>query len=459
MSTEEIQPVTTTSGPAALESTAEEKLDFKRIAPILVIVLVDLLGLTIIIPLLPIYATTFGANAFVIGALGATYPLLQFVGAPILGQLSDKYGRRPILIISQIGTLVGFLVLGLANTLWLLFISRAIDGISGANIATAQAAITDNTSEKTRTQGLGLIGAAFGIGFIIGPLLAFMVLAFSNNNYPLVAFMAAIFSLLSIILSWFWLEESLPPEKRGQRSRHMVGIGTMFSALRKPAIGFLLALIFAQQFSFGGYEQFLPLFTLSRLGLNGSENAALFVFAGIVIVIVQGGLIGRWSRKFGERWLILMGLLVLGISLILSAVTPPQPVPWYSKASLTDNLAQRSEMGLLTEGATMRPIKIELPDDGNTGWLGLTWLMVALIPAAIGGGVLQPSINSLITKRVQGDEVGQMLGASTAFVSLANVVSPLVLGVIFQAFGSTAPFLIGGLLLLLLWGITLRRID
>ncbi|MCA9975297.1 MAG: MFS transporter, partial [Anaerolineales bacterium] len=150
----------------------EEKLDFKVILPVFVIVLIDLLGLTIIIPLLPIYAAAFWANAFTIGALGAAYPIMQFFGAPLLGRLSDRYGRRPILLVSQIGTLVGFLILGVANTLWLLFIARLIDGISGANIATAQAVITDRTTEKTRTQGLGLIGAAFGLGFIIGPIIA-----------------------------------------------------------------------------------------------------------------------------------------------------------------------------------------------------------------------------------------------------------------------------------------------
>jgi MFS family permease len=139
-----------------------EKLDFKRILPIFVIVLVDLLGLTIIIPLLALYATTFGASPFVVGLLAGAYPLMQFIGAPILGRLSDRYGRRPVLIISQFGTLLGFLLLGFANSLLLLFISRIIDGISGANIATAQAAIADSTTEKTRTQGLGLIGAAFG---------------------------------------------------------------------------------------------------------------------------------------------------------------------------------------------------------------------------------------------------------------------------------------------------------
>src|SRR5215212_272758 len=154
-----------------------DKLDFKRVLPIIVIVLVDLIGLSIIIPILPYFAARFSATPMIIGILQATYPLMQFVGAPILGRLSDRFGRKPVLIASQLGTLAGFILLGFANTLALLFLSRIIDGVSGANISTAQAAISDSTNEKTRTQGLGLIGAAFGMGFILGPVIAFIVLA------------------------------------------------------------------------------------------------------------------------------------------------------------------------------------------------------------------------------------------------------------------------------------------
>ncbi len=156
------------------------------------IVLIDLLGMTIIIPLMPLYAVSFGANAFTIGLLGAVYPMMQFIAAPILGRLSDRYGRKPILLISQLGTLAGFLVLGFANSLWMLFLSRIIDGVSGANISTAQAAIADSTNEKNRTQGLGLLGAAFGVGFVIGPVIAFLSLLASNNNYHVPAFVAAV---------------------------------------------------------------------------------------------------------------------------------------------------------------------------------------------------------------------------------------------------------------------------
>jgi len=429
---------------------SEEKLDFKKILPVFVIVLIDLLGMTIIIPLMPLYAASFGANAFVIGALGAAYPIMQFIGAPILGRLSDRFGRRPVLIVSQIGTLLGFILLGVANSIWLLFVSRFIDGISGANIATAQAVITDNTTKKTRTQGLGLIGAAFGLGFIIGPVIAFISLAASGNNYQVPAFVAASFSLISILLTYFWLEESLPAEKRGQGdAKSGFSFGAMWAALRRPTVGFLLVLMFFQQFAFGGFEQLLSLFTLNRLGMNASSNSALFVYVGIIVVMVQGYFVGKWSRKFGDRWLILMGLIVLGVGMILSAVTPSIPVPWYSQQSVATELT--GDVAQPGETPPVQDIQIDLPDDSQTGWLGIVWLLVAMIPAAIGGGVLQPSINSSLTKRVEPDEVGGTLGISASFLSGANAITPLVMGAIFEWVGAGAPFLIGGVILLILW--------
>ena len=436
-----------------------EKLDFKRVLPIFVIVLVGLLGLTIIIPLLPLYATSFGANAFVIGLLGATYPLMQFIGAPILGRLSDRYGRKPVLLISQLGTLAGFILLGLANALPLLFLSRIIDGISGANISTAQAAISDVTTEKNRTQGLGLIGAAFGLGFIIGPIIAFVSLALSGNDYRVPAFVAAGFSLVSILLTAFWFEETLPAARRGANntSRAAISLGSMAEALRHPSVGLLLFLIFAQQLAFGGFEQLLSIFTLNRLGLNASGNAVIFVFVGVVLVGVQGGLVGRWSRAYGDRRLIFAGLALLAVGLTLLAFTPRQPPPWYSQAELEAELSSPTT-GLDGEEPTT-DTAVELPDDTDNGWLGLLWILAAMIPVGIGGGVLQPTINSLITKRVTPLEIGGMLGISAAFLSAANALAPVLGGAIFEAIGPTALFLTWGGLMGVLLLIATRRLT
>lgn len=444
------------------ETQEEEKLDFKQILPVFIIVLVDLLGLTIIIPLLPLYATSFGASPAVIGALSATYPMLQFIGAPILGRLSDQYGRKPVLIISQIGTFVGFILLGLANSLPLLFISRVIDGISGANIATAQAAISDSTTEKTRTQGLGLIGAAFGLGFIIGPVIAFAALALSDNNYRAPAFAAAVFSLMSILLTIFWFQETRQPTEKGGETekRPRFNLSAMWKALQHPAVGILLILMFAQQIAFGGFEQLLALFTLTRLGLNASGNAIVFVFVGIIVVAVQGGFIGPWSRRFGDRRLVYGGLALLAIGLVFFALTPRQPVPWYSQEELTAELNANDASGLQpAETSSMQDIAVELPSETNKSWLGLAWMLAVMAPLGIGGGILQPAINSLITKRVREDEVGGMLGISSAFLSGANALAPLIGGALFQGLGASAPFLAGGILMAVLWGVAMRLVQ
>lgn len=429
-----------------LEQTVE-KLDFKRILPILVIVLVDLMGLSIIIPLMPLFAARFGATPLLVGVLQAAYPLMQFIGAPILGRLSDRFGRKPVLIVSQLGTLAGFVLLGFANTLWLLFLSRIIDGLSGANISTAQAAIADRTNERTRTQGLGLVGAAFGVGFVLGPIIAYVVLAASGGDYRTVALTAAFFSLTSILLTAFWFEEVPRDNLPGISAvKSPFTFAAMLDALRRPAIGFLLTIMFFYQIAFGGYEQLFSLFTLTRLGMDATDTAGLFALAGLFIVIVQGGLIGPWSRKYGDRWLVILGLSALAIGLIGTALTPRIPIPWYSKAEVMQSLAGKGEIRVSTQN-----IKVALPEETNKGWGGIAWLLFASFPAALGGGVLHPAINSLITKSSDKHEVGGMLGISAGFFSAANALAPLFYGSLFQWLGAPVPFFAGGLILFLLW--------
>ncbi len=430
------------------DNTTSEKLDFKRVLPVLVIVLVDLMGLSIIIPLLPLYAARFGASAITIGILQAAYPFMQFLGAPILGRLSDRFGRKPILVISQIGTLLGFIMLGFANTLWLLFLSRIIDGLSGANISTAQAAIADSTTEKTRTQGLGLIGAAFGIGFVLGPIIAFIVLTATGQNYQAVAFTAALFSLISILLTSFLFKETYQavPNPESSRKRNPFSMGSLKDAFNRPAVGFLLILMFFYQIAFGGYEQLFSLFTLTRLGMDARDTSGLFVLAGLFIIVVQGGLIGRWSKQKGDRWLVLMGIGTLAIGLIGTALTPAIPIPWYEKAKVLESLAGQGEFRVAVQS-----INIQLPDESARGWFGIIWLVIASFPAALGGGVLHPAVNSLITKASDKNEVGAMFGASSAMYSAANALAPLFYGSLFQWFGGPVPFFAGGFILAVMW--------
>ena len=427
-------------------SQSADRMDFRRILPIIVIVFVDLLGLSIIIPLLPLYAARFSATPLVIGVLQATYPLMQFLGAPILGRLSDRYGRKPILVISQLGTLAGFILLGFANTLFLLFLSRIIDGLSGANISTAQAAISDSTNERTRTQGLGLIGAAFGLGFILGPVIAFIVLAATGQNYQAVAFTAAFFSLASILLTLFWFRETRTMDSPSASSRRPFSFGAMMSALNRPLVGFLLIVMFFYQIAFGGYEQLFSLFTLTQLGMDARDTTGLFVLAGIFIIVIQGGFIGRWSKQKGDRWLVVLGIASLAIGLIGTALTPRVAVPWYDHTRVLERLAGEGEVSV-----PLQSIQIQLPDQAARGWQGILWLLVASLPAALGGAVLHPAVNSLITKSSDPGDVGGMLGVSASFYSAANAIAPIFYGLLFQWFGAPAPFMAGGLILLVLW--------
>jgi MFS transporter, DHA1 family, tetracycline resistance protein len=178
----------------------------------------------------------------------------------------------------------------------------------------------------------------------------------------------------------------------------------------------------------------------------------LFVFVGVILVFIQGKYIGPLSRRFGEHRLIHAGLALVGIGLILTAITPQQPVTWYSREAIVQSLTEAGS-------AQEQDIALDLPADDQNGWLGLIWIMVALVPASIGGGMLSPSINSLITKRAAAGDVGGTLGVSSALVSLANAVTPLIGGSLFQFLGSTAPFLIGGLLLLVLMAFALRGVT
>jgi len=441
------------------ESSAGDKLDFKKIIPVFTIILIDLMGLTIIVPLMSLYAASFGANALLIGFLGAAYPSAQVIGAPFLGRLSDRFGRKPILLASQIGTFLGFILLGFANSLVVLFLARILDGLSGANVSTAQAVITDSTNDKTRTQGLGLVGAAFGLGFVVGPVISFISLTLGGNNYHVPAFVAAGFSLVSILMTIFLLKETHTPDKTLQlTSKKEVGLKNFFAALQKPLVGFLLVAMFFQQIAFGSFQQILSLFTLSRLGLNGSGNSIIYVFVGILVVSVQGYFIGKWSRKFGEKWLIRFGLLMVSIGLLLTALTPRVPPPWYSRDKVTAELS--GERNLAGEVTPTKSLQIDPPpSNANKGWLGLGWILVAMVPAAIGGGVLQPSINSLLTRNVDKVEIGGTLGISAALLSAANALAPVIGGALFGSVGSSAPFLLSAIVAFLVFVFSIKGLK
>ena len=415
------------------------KLDFDRAAPIFVLTLVDVLGLTVLLPLLHLYAARFNATPLEIGIVLASFPLAQLIGVPVMGALSDHFGRKPLLLISQITTCIGFIMLGAANSLTIVILSRVIDGLFGANLATAQAALSDITTEETRAQGLGLTGAAFGLGFIFGPLISIITLEVSDN-LALPAFVAAVYSLISIFLTVFMFKETLPPARRGKRQPVKV-----LTLLKSGQINVLLVLMFAQQFIFFAFESLLGLFTLSRLGLLGQGNSLIFVVVGVTLVYAQLRLIGRWTKKYGERRVVLIALALLSVGLILLALTPEQPHPFYVKRIVERALIADTDVN--STEAVIGEIALDLPEDGHNGIGGLLWVFAVIIPLSIGAGMIRPSLNSLMTKRVGHASYGGVLGLSAATVSAANASAPLVGGLIFQQYGANAPFLIGGIVM------------
>lgn len=427
----------------AADPAEQTPLDRRRALPIFALVFVDILGLTVILPLLHLYAAAFGADPLRIALVIAAFPLAQLVGVPVMGALSDRYGRKPLLLISQATTCLSFIMLGLATSLELVILSRLLDGLFGANLSTAQAALSDITDETNRTRGLGITGAAFGLGFIFGPVIALLALEFSAS-LAAPAFTAAIYSFVSILVTAFLFEETHPPELRGRGQQLWLSPLMILRYLLKPSLGILLLLMFAQQLIFFGYESLLGLFTLTRLGFLGRGNALLFLLIGLILVTVQLRYIGRWSARLGDGRLASLALGFLALGLLLTATTPEAPHPLYLRDLVERDLL--SAQPSATE-ALIGELSIALPAEAGRGFSGVAWLLFAIVPVSIGAGLIRPALNSLITQRVPAGEYGRALGLSAALVSAANASAPLLAGLVFQQLGSSAPFLIGGLLM------------
>lgn len=415
-------------------------LDFSRVMPIFVLVFVDVLGLTVILPLLHLYGAAYNATPLQIGLVAAAFPLSQLIGVPIMGALSDQYGRKPLLLISQISTCISFIMLGTANSLEMIVLSRVVDGIFGANLATAQAALSDITDSRNRAQGLGLTGAAFGLGFIFGPIISILSLEMTGS-LSIPALSAAGYSFISIVLTWLVFEETLPAERRKSQQSRFNPAG-LFGLLAKTNVSPLIFVMFMQQLIFFGFETLLGLFVLSRLGLLGQANAIIFIIIGITLVIVQTRFLGKWSRRYGERRLALAAMLLLSSGLLLFALTPDQPQPFYVKRNVEYDL--RSQMMTSTE-AVLGDMNISLPDEDNRGVGGVLWVTLMVIPLSIGAALIRPSINSMLTKQVSARQYGSILGLSASAVSAANAIAPLLGGWIFQQYGADRPFLWGGI--------------
>jgi DHA1 family tetracycline resistance protein-like MFS transporter len=371
----------------------------RKLFSVILVVFIDLLGFSLILPLLPYYAKTFGANGFVTGVLVSSYAAMQLLGAPVLGRLSDRFGRRPILLLSIFGTFLGFLLLGFASTLWMLFASRLIDGITGGNLSVAQAYITDVTEPKDRAKGLGLIGAAFGLGFIIGPVTGGVL---SQWGYAVPAFVAAGLAFINLVLVFFWLPESLTPEKRAQMTekKPSVSMNALLVALRRPFSGSLLITRFFFGLAFAIFQSIFALYALTRFNLTAAQTGYVLTYVGILVVITQGFLVGRVTHRFREDILIGVCMIVMAFGLLGWALAPSIPV-----------------------------------------------LLIIMTAISIPGGLLNTILTSTLTKAVATDEVGGIIGFSTSIESLTRVIGPTLGGYLLVTFGAWAPGLFGAMVL------------
>ena len=283
------------------------------LAVIFGIVFIDLVGFGIVIPVLPLYAERFGASPFTVGLLLAVYSLMSFLFAPVLGRLSDRVGRRPVLLVSILGSSLGFLIMGLAGALPLLFLGRIIDGITGGNISTAQAYIADITPPHERSKGMGLIGAAFGLGFIFGPAIGGVMSHFSLAA-PLL--FAAGLAAVNAVAVYFFLPESLSKEHR-VRPAEPASVARSLTPAKGSVLAVVVGAYFFNTVAFSLLTATYPLFASHRFGFGAAQIGYIFAGMGIVGALVQGGLMGLLIKRFGDSRLAATGALLLCAGLLL----------------------------------------------------------------------------------------------------------------------------------------------
>lgn len=353
----------------------------KSLLTIFIIIFVDLLGFSLILPLLPYYAKSFNMSDHAIGFLVASYSFCQFIASPILGDLSDRYGRKPLLLYSQIGTMLGFILLGQAAHLpfpvLFLFISRIIDGISGGNITIAQAYISDITPPEDRAKGYGLIGVAFGLGFLFGPALGGVL---STYSYALPAYIAAIFSLLSILGTILFLKE---PENK-VASDKSGGLRTYLRVMeyfQLPELRRYLFIFFFFVFPFSLFVSMFSLFTYNQLHFDAKQTGYFLAFVGLLGVFWQGGIVGPLVKRMGERTALKLGLIFCMVGLFSIVLV-------------------------------------------NVWWK----LFFVAFFFSFGTGITRPSITSLITKTSPPSRRGGVLGVTSSIESFARIIAPIIGG-------------------------------
>lgn len=362
-------------------------------------VFIDLMGFGIVIPILPLYAQDFQASPLAIGWLTGIYSGMQIIFTPILGRLSDRFGRRPVLLISIAGTAVGFALMGMAQSLTLLFVARILAGITGGNISIPQAYIADVTAPDKRSHAMGMIGAAFGLGFTFGPLIGGVM---SQISYGAPFFFAAALAVANAVLIYLILPESLPREHRA-KPHEEASTAEVFRHGRGAMFALVVATYFFLIAGFAIMTTLFALFTARRFGYDAHANGYLFGFVGLVSVIVQGGLIGRLVKRFGEVALTRTGMVLTTVSLAL----------------------------------------LPLSND-------LTILLLVCAGLSVGSGIASPPLSGLASQMIERIWQGRALGVMQSAGSTGRLIGPLIGGWLLMfdlqkpvaEYGRT-PFLVG----------------
>lgn len=365
---------------------ADEKFFTKPLLIIYLTVFIDLVGFGIVIPALPYYVESdaFRATPLEIGILFASYSLMQFIFSPILGGWSDKIGRRPVLFFSILGSAVGYLFIGFAFALWMVFVGRIVAGITGGNISTAQAYIADVTTRENRAKGMGLFGAMFGLGFIFGPAIGGIL---SRYGIHVPFLFAALLSLLNAVLLYFILPETVKFDSSKKQEIRKNRFVELFESFKEKRFATLTAIYFFLVTAFSIMTYAFVLFTIFRFNYTAEQNGYLFAFIGILAVIFQGGLFDRLVGKFGEHSMTIVGCLMMAASFFT--------IPYISR------------------------------DFG-----GLPGLLIATALLAIGNSMASPALTSLASKASDDHEQGKSLGVLQSGASLARAIGPIIGGLL-----------------------------
>ena len=363
--------------------------------PIWTTVALDLVGFGIVAPILGRYAERFGAGGLQVGLLFASFSLAQMVFAPVLGRLSDSIGRKPVIVISLVGTAVGSIVTGAAGALWVLFLGRILDGASGASVAVAQGAIADIAPPEQRARLLGMLGAAFGVGFVLGPAVGGLA-ALGGPHVPfyVAGAVAAINAVAALV--------RLPETKHSSAAHREVSRTSSPADARSPVLVRLAVVGFIATLGFSGFEATFSLFGERRFGLTEGSAALVFLVVGLTLVVVQGGLIGPLASRTAPAKLARIGLVLVGLGLVLLALSEQ--------------------------------------------W---TLLIPSMVLLAVGQGIASPTVTNLVTESAPPDRRGEALGYQQSAGAFARIVGPLIAGAMFDHVGVGAPYFLGGALFLL----------